>query len=205
MTHERDERWAYVALLVLAVGYLAYRWLSVQGARLHAIDLPRIRLGELGHSLPYVLAPLIAVVTELYRRRHARLIKEEWQARVTSEGFVRDEENVQAHVVKGGHGTFKADLRLTRAALYLFDHTGRRDPVHFTLTSPTETEKAVVDAELLNDPSAARPRVRVVTSGMTFEFASAAADGWWSDLRRSLGKSARREPAEAEPNREGEY
>ncbi|MBN2565855.1 MAG: hypothetical protein JXB46_09095 [Candidatus Eisenbacteria bacterium] len=209
MTHERDERWAYVVLVALAAAYIVYRFLWPSGGRGFSVDLPldlpRIRLAELGKSLPYVAAPLIAVISELYRRRRAQRIREEWETRVTTEGFVRDEEDVEIHIVRGGRGTFKADVRLTRSALYLFDHTGRRDPVRFALKSPIEGENAIVDAQLVSDMTGSRPRVRVFTSGMEFDFASAAADGWWADLRRSIGKSTRIETAEAGPDSEGTY
>jgi hypothetical protein len=192
MTHERDQRWAYIALGVLACAYVIYRLYTSEGGALPTVDLSGVKLGELGKAMPYVVAPFIAVLTEYFRRRRAREARRQWEARVRTEGFVRDEENVEVGIVEGGRGAFTADVRLTRAALYMFDRSGRRDPVRFVLGSPGRSETAVVDARLVRGKGEGRPRVRVATSGpagLTFEFTSAAAEAWWSDIRRSLGKS----------------
>jgi hypothetical protein len=195
MTHERDERWAYVALAALAVAYVLYR-IYVSGGGIVPVELPEVKLGEVGKGLPYLLAPLVAVLTELYRRRRARATRKEWERRVQAEGFVREEENVEIRIVTGGRGAFSADVRLTRAALYLFDRSGRRDPVRFVLMSPGPSETTVVDAELRMDDRTGRPRVRVNTSGpagLSFEFGSVTAEAWWTDLRHGLGKTTRRD------------
>lgn len=195
MKHERDERWAYVVLAVLAVAYILYRLYASDGGALPAIDIPRVRLGELARGLPYLIAPLIAILTGVYQRRKSKAVREEWEQRVRTEGFVREEEDVEVRIVSGGRGAFSADLRLTRAALYLFDRSGRREPVRFVLLSPGPSETSVVDAELLMDERTGRPRVKVMTSGpqgLSFEFGSVAAEAWWSDLRHGLGKSTKR-------------
>jgi hypothetical protein len=206
MTHERDERWAYVVLAVLAVAYILYRLYALDGGTVPAIDIPRVRLGELAKGLPYLIAPLIAILTGFFQRRRAKAAREEWERRVRTEGFVRDEEDVEVRVVSGGRGAFSVDLRLTRAALYLFDRSGRREPMRFVLLSAGPSESAVVDAELLTDERTGRPRVKVSTSGprsLSFEFGSVAAEAWWSDLRHGLGKTTKRD-AENAPVARGE-
>jgi hypothetical protein len=208
MNRERDERWAYVALAVLACAYIVYRVYgaggltipSVEGLGITSVDLSRLKLRELGRALPYVAAPLIAVLTELFRRRRAREARRQWEERVRTEGFVREEENVEVGIVKGGRGTFAADLRLTRAALYMLDRSGRRDPVRFALGPAGGSESSVTDARLIRAVTQGRPRVRVAVSepaGLTFEFASVSAEAWWSDIRRLLGKSTRADDAQA--------
>jgi hypothetical protein len=181
---------------VLAAAYVLYRLYLAEGDALPSLDFSRFKLGELGRSLPYLVAPLIAVLTEFYRRRRARAVRKEWETRERMEGFVRGEEDIEVRIVKGGRGAFRADLRLTRAALYLFDKSGRREPVRLALSSPGLAEAAVEDAQLIGDAGGGRPRVRISTTGtkgMTFEFESAGAEAWWVDLRRSLGKPTRRD------------
>ena len=95
MKHERDERWAYVVLAVLAVAYILYRLYASDGGALPAIDIPRVRLGELARGLPYLIAPLIAILTGVYQRRKAKALRQEWERRVRTEGFVREEEDVE--------------------------------------------------------------------------------------------------------------
>jgi hypothetical protein len=207
MNRERDERWAYVALGVLACAYVVYRVHGAGGLKIPftgsinvtSVDLSRLKMGELGRALPYAAAPLIAVLSEFMRRRRAREARSQWETRVQTEGFVREEESVEVRMVRGGRGAFTADVRLTRAALYLFDRGGRRDPARFVLGSAGRSETAVTDVRLIRATGEGRPLVRVATSGssgLTFEFASVTAEAWWSDLRRSLGKSARIEEAE---------
>ena len=100
MSHERDERWTYVVLAALAVGYIVYRFsadsglagLSIRGL---SIRLPDVNLGKFGKSLPYLFAPLFAVVSELIRKKKARAVREEWERRARTEGLLRNEENVK--------------------------------------------------------------------------------------------------------------
>ncbi len=209
MNHERDERWAYVVLAALVVGYIVYRiavssdsaGLSISGL---SIRLPEVDLGKFGKSLPYLFAPLFAVVSELIRRRKARAAREEWEHRARTEGVLRREENVKVRLTDGARGAVQADVRLTRAALYVIDRGGRRNPMRFVFLRSADSDVAVLDVDLLESSTPALRRVRVRMGGaarFVLEFESREGEAWWSSLRHALGKSTDRESS-PEPSRE---
>ncbi|MCK4510111.1 hypothetical protein KAW64_00140 [bacterium] len=209
MNHERDERWAYVVLAALVVGYIVYRTavgsdftgLSISGL---SIRLPELNLGKFGKSLPYLFAPLFAVVSELIRRKKARAAREEWEHRARTEGVLRKEENVKVKLTDGARGSVQADVRLTRAALYVIDRGGRRNPMRFVFLRSADSDVAVLDVYLLEASTPAHRRVRVRMGGaaqFVLEFESREGEAWWSSLRHALGKSTDRESA-PEPPRE---
>ncbi len=209
MSHERDERWAYVVLAALVVGYIVYRiavssdfaGLSISGLSIH---LPELDLGKFGKSLPYLFAPLFAVVSELIRRKKARAAREEWEHRARTEGVLRKEEDVKVKLTDGARGSVQADVRLTRAALYVIDRGGRRNPMRFVFLRSADSDVAVLDVYLLETSTPALRRVRVRMGGaaqFVLEFESRQGEAWWSSLRRSLGKSTDRESS-LEPPRE---
>jgi hypothetical protein len=214
VVNERDERWAYIALAVLVVAYVAYRfWLGsgaeglagIEGLKDVSIRLPDINLGKLGKNLPYLAAPLFAVVSEILRRRKARAMREAWERNSQIEGFVRGEDNLKVRFVEGGRGTIQSDVRMTRAALYLLDRGGRRDPLRFTFARSDAKEPVVLDVALLDGKTPESRRVRVtigeLVDGHRFmiEFESMAGEAWRSSLRRALGKSYDREPDREPP------
>ena len=137
LNHERDERWAYVALAVIVVGYIVYKFVGSSDFTGLSIRLPELNLGKLGKSLPYLAAPLFAVLSEVVRRRKARAVREKWESRVRTEGLLREEENLKVRLTDGARGSVQADVRLTRAALYVIDSSGRRDPMRFVRSIPT--------------------------------------------------------------------
>jgi hypothetical protein len=209
LSHERDERWAYVVLAALVVGYIVYRiavssdfaGLSISGLSIH---LPELDLGKFGKSLPYLFAPLFAVVSELIRRKKARAAREEWEHRARTEGVLRKEEDVKVKLTDGARGSVQADVRLTRAALYVIDRGGRRNPMRFVFLRSADSDVAVLDVYLLETSTPALRRVRVRMGGaaqFVLEFESRQGEAWWSSLRRSLGKSTDRESS-LEPPRE---
>ncbi len=211
MNHERDERWAYVALAALVVAYIVYRitvsadftGLSIRGLSIH---LPELNLGKFGKSLPYLFAPLFAVVSELIRRKKARTIREEWERRARTEGVLRKEEDVKVKLTHGARGSVQADVRLTRAALYVIDRGGRRNPMRFVFLRSADSDIAVLDVSLLGGATPALRRVRVRMGGaarFVLEFESREGEAWWSSLRHALGKSTDRESS-PEPPRESE-
>ena len=97
-------------------------------------------------------------------------------------------------------------MRLTRAALYVIDSGGRRDPMRFVFLRSADSDVAVVDVSLLEGRTPELRRVRVRMGGaaqFVLEFESRQGEAWWSSLRHSLGKSTDREPpAELPPEPE---
>jgi hypothetical protein len=192
MAHERDERWVYVALGVLIAAYIIYR----TGA---SIRIPIRELRGLGKFASYGLAPLFAVLYQLWSRRRAAALKAKHEAGVLLEGLLRDEMDVRARFANGrGGGVFGADVRLTRAALYVFDRSGRRDPMRFSVRGDVAREYTVIDAELLPGASPDVDVVRVDIGGprrFAVEFTSTQAEAWWIELRRAIGRSTDRRAA----------
>jgi len=186
--HERDERWAYVALAVLALGYVAYRYVQADGLLDFSglrDSIPRIDLGKVGKTAPYLFAPLFAVLSEVYRRRRAKAMREEWEHTVRAEGFLRKQENVEVRYVEGGSGKVQGDVRLTRVALYVIDKTWRRGPQRFVFEPSRTGEPVVRDVTLAEGKSPERRRVRIRVGGSSdyvVEFPSSEAEAWRSDL-----------------------
>ena len=165
MNHERDERWAYVALAVLVVGYIVYRIAVSSGFTAPSmsrpsIHLPELNLGRFGKSLPYLFAPLFAVISELVRRKKAKAVREKWESRARSEGFLREEKNVKVRLTDGARGSVQADVRLTRAAFYVIDRGGRRDPMRFVFLRSSDSDVVVLDVSINEGRTPERRRVR---------------------------------------------
>ena len=196
-----------MALAVLVVGYVVYRiavssdftGLSMRGL---SIRIPDLNLGKFGKSLPYLFAPLFAVISELIKRRKAKAVREEWDRRARSEGLLREEENVKVRLTDGARGSVQADVRLTRAALYVFDRGGRRDPMRFVFLNSADSDVVVLDVSVHEGRTPERRRVRIRMGGaarLTLEFESRRGEAWWSSLRHSLGKSTDREALPEQP------
>ena len=201
MTHERDERWAYVVLAVLVAGYVVYRiavgsdFAGLSASKL-SIRLPDLKLGRFGKSLPYILAPLFAVISELVKRKKAKAVREEWERRARTEGLLREEENVKVKLTDGARGSVQADVRLTRAAFYVIDRGGRRDPMRFVFLNSSNSDVVVLDVSINEGRTPELRRVRIRMGGaarLVLEFESRQGEAWWASLRQSLGKSADRE------------
>jgi hypothetical protein len=198
LVHERDERWAYVVLVLLAVAYVVYRFVLSAGADVFLDRLRSVDMGRFGKMLPYLAAPLFAVLSEVIRRGKARSVREMWENRSRAEGFVRGEDGLKVRFVEGGKGTMQGDIRLTRVALYLLDHSSRREPMRFVLARPSVGEPAVLDVSLRQGSSPEFWRVRVDVGDigenrLAFEFETSEGEAWWVSLRRSMGRSTDRD------------
>jgi hypothetical protein len=188
LSHERDERWAYVVLVVLLVAFAVYRGAGASWFSGVSLRFPDIEAGPFLRNLPYLFAPLFAVLSEIWRRRRAKALKAEWERRAREEGLRREAEDVAVRFVSGARGTMRADARLTRAAMYLFDRSGRRPVMRLLLSGGGEGDHAVAGVSLAGGGPGERPRLRVSVRGpaaFEFEMDSPAADGWWADMRNS--------------------
>lgn len=209
MPHERDERWAYVTLVVLVAAYVVYRYVgsartpsfgfpSLELSSLSA-SLPDIDFGKFGRTAPYLLWPLVAVASELYRRHRAKVAKAEWEERVRTEGFLRQQENVEIRFGEGASGKFQGDVRLTRAALYVMDRSWRRGPTRLVFAPTAGAEPVVQEVTVSAGKSPEIGIVRVRVGGpakYSLEFPSAESEAWRAELRRLTGARLRAEKEE---------
>ena len=187
MAEERDERWMYVALGLIVVGYLVYRnWDAIAGS----VNLRHF--GRVGSSVGYIVAPIIAAITAIARRRKTDGVRKLWEKTALTEGVVREERGVQAKI-EGDKRGFKADIRLTRNAFYILDTTGRREHMRIMVHLDSVNDLGLFDAEYFPSPSGGGGAftVRVVgRSTFGIQFASAQSRAWWTDVRRALGLRA---------------
>ncbi len=195
MAEERNERWVYVALGILALAYVVYRYHD-------SIDIPLGRIGKIAPTLGYAAAPLFAVLTQVWRRRKSKEAKEAWQKGILREGLAREERGITMRFVNGKlGGSFTADISLTRAALYVLDVSGRRDPMRFPLSRDRPEDLGVVDVEMTPSERGGQSTVRIRVTGptsYTIHFVSAHGEWWWVDVRRALGMSTDRSLLERE-------
>jgi len=186
MHQERDERWVYVALGILAIAYLVYR---LRGS----IDIDLKSLGKYAGGLAYVVPTLFAVVFGLWNRKRTAAMREEWEKQLLAEGLTRQESRVKTRIhARRGGGSLAADLRLTRVALYIFDTGGRREPMRFPFHRATAGEAAITGVDV-GDGSGPTRQVRISLTGptpMVVEFVSSQAGGWLSDIRGHVGRDA---------------
>ncbi len=193
MAEERDERWIYAVLGLIAVGYLAYHnWDAIA----ENVDLRH--LGRFGSSIGYIVAPIVAAITAIARRRKSETVRRIWEQTALTEGVVREERGVQAKV-EGDKKAFRADIRLTRNAFYVLDTTGRREHMRILVHLESVNDMGLFDAEYSPSASggAGAFTVRVVgRSTFWIQFASAQSQAWWTDVRRALGLRADLRPAE---------
>jgi hypothetical protein len=186
MSRERDERWVYGAMAVLGIAYLAYRYRS-------SLHIPSIHgLSKVTSStVAYALAPLIGIFARLVARRRNEATRRRWEASMRSEGHLRDELSVRVRSGERRRGAFLADVHLTRAAFYMLDRSGRREPMRLLLRPGTAHDLHVGDARVVAEPGRSDGTVHVESGGPTkivVEFESGDAQGWRSDLRRALAK-----------------
>jgi hypothetical protein len=188
MKNERDDRWVYVALAILAIAYIVYRRSGTI-----RVDLKELR--RLGSVLPYALPPLIAVLVNVYTKRRAARARAEWEKIALNEGILREELNVKASAGGGlAGGVFAADLRLTRAAFYVFDRTHRRSPLRILIRRDTSEQLGVGSVALTPGDSEGRRVLRVDVEGpktFSIEILSQDSEGWWRGVRRAQGKSTK--------------
>lgn len=201
MPHERDERWAYVALAVLAVAFIAYTFRD-------SIDLSRASfdwIKKLGGTAPYALATLFGVFFQMWNRRRLERVRKKWEADIRAEGLLREGSDLKVVFGGGAKGSLRADVRLTRSAFYIFDRGGRREPMRFPLTPSSARDPAIVGVSLMSDATQGARAVQIRIRGpapFQIEFRTPDADGWSADLRRALGTSVRGAAARATPEPE---
>jgi len=187
MAEERDERWMYVALGLIVAGYLVYHnWDAIT----ENVNLRH--LGRVGGSIGYIVAPIIAAITAIARRRKTEAVRKLWEKTALTEGVIREERGVQAKV-EGDKKTFKADIRLTRNAFYVLDTTGRREHMRIMIHLDSVNDLGLFDAEYLPAASGGGGAFMIrVVGRATFgiQFASAQSQAWWTDVRRALGLRA---------------
>lgn len=195
MPHERDERWVYVVLAILAIAFVAYTFRDSIDVSRASFDWVR----RLGGTAPYALATLFGIFFQVWNRRRLERLRKKWEADMRAEGLLRQGTDLKVVFAEGARGSLRADVYLTRSAFYLFDRGGRREPMRFPLTASSARDAAVVDASLAPGAAPGGRAVRVYVRGpapIQIEFRAPDAEGWWTDLRRALGRSVRGGPAE---------
>ncbi len=186
MSGERDERWVLYALAAIAVGYFIFLKHDV-------IQLDRRLISKLGSAIPYGAAPLFAVLSAIWKKRKAAEARRQWDEGALHEGIVREESGVNVRFVNGKRTRpFRADVRLTRSAFYVFDKSGKRDPMRFVINLESVNELGVFDARL--DRQGGGPvtvTVQIVGKAkMGVELTSVNSEGWWVDIRKALRLSS---------------
>lgn len=191
MAHERDERWVYVALIVLALAYLIYRYGT-------SIEFPDVSfrsfrgLRKLASTLPYLAATFFGVFFQIWNRRKQAAARARMEEDLKREGVVRQVGGLRVDVGERRKQSFEADLFLTRLALYVFDRAQKRGPSRLPVQRVSDGT-FLMDASLVQGASDLPPAVRVEVGGkggQPFEFAPTDAVAWWMDLRSALGKTA---------------
>lgn len=189
MPRERDERWIYVALVILAVAYVVY-------ARRGSIDLSRLSfdwLKKLGGTASYGLATAFAIVFQIWNKRRLARVRKKWEDRIKTEGQLRQGLDFKVVFAGGAKGSFKADVHLTRSALYVFDRGGRREPMRFPATASSPRDAVVAGVAVARDPGGGGTVQVDIRGPSSFrvEFAAPDAEAWVADLSRVLGRSPR--------------
>ncbi len=187
LPQERDERWVYVALAVLAVAYVVYRYGT-------SVDLPDVsfrKLGKLTTALPYLAATFFGVFFQMWGRKKQAAARKRMEEGLVREGALRQAEGVTVHVGLRRKQSFEADIFLTRVALYVFDRARKRDPMRIPTQRASGTA-FIEDASLERGASEGPPTVRVQLGGVAgwpLLFSVPDAVAWWMDIRSAIGKS----------------
>jgi len=188
LAEERNERWVPIALAALAVAYVVYLFRD-------SIDIPFDRLGKYVGTVFYAAAPVFAVLIQMIQRRRRRRLRAEHEKKMVREGVLREERDVSAKI--GGRwsgGAFRADVSMTRAALYVVDRSARKDPMRFPFVRERPEDAGIVDAEFRPDAegeSAILVRIEGTASNALL-IVTPNAESWWIDIRRRVGKSVDR-------------
>jgi hypothetical protein len=191
--HERDERWVYVVIALLVVAYVAYRFHAQS-----AMEVPRVRvdwkvLGKVGSVLPYLAAVVFGVIAQYFARRRHESQRMEWESRLATEGLVRAEDGVRMWLVDARgrrRQNFEGQLKLTRSAFYVFETSGRREPLRFSLRHDEAGSPRVDDVSIMSRGGEYAVRLSFTSGGgASLDFASPDAQAWWIDIRKALGKT----------------
>lgn len=182
---ERNETWVYFALAALAIAYFVYR----RGVEFD-FD-PRV-LRRFAGPLAYLVPTVFAVFFGLWQRRQAAAALEKLEGQLLNEGLLGQESGVRVRVRNGVRGgAFSAELRLTRAALYVIDPSGRRGVMRYAFRRETAGESGVEDVSLTGTAETGR-RVALTIVGpsdSTVEISPEIPQQWWGRLRAALGRS----------------
>ena len=63
--HERDERWVYVVLALLAIAYVIYKY----GTSLEIPDVSFRGFGKVATTLPYLAATFFGVLFQMWNKK----------------------------------------------------------------------------------------------------------------------------------------
>ncbi|MFH1502429.1 MAG: hypothetical protein ABIG03_05215 [Candidatus Eisenbacteria bacterium] len=187
MTHERDERWVYVALAVLAVAYVVYKYRT-------SLELPDINFrgfGKVASTLPYLAATFFGVFFQMLNRKKQVAARKRMEEGLSMEGALRRSEAVPVRVGRKRGQSYVADVFLTRAALYVFDSARKRDAMRVPTQRGVEA-LYIENASLEPDAAGGAPTLTVQLGGSTgsaLTFTLPDAVAWWMDIRGALGKS----------------
>jgi hypothetical protein len=201
LPQERDERWVYVALAILAVAYAVYAFRD-------SIDLSRLSFDwvrKLGGTASYALATVFAIFFQIWNKRRLERVRKKWEDGIRSEGQLRQGVGLKVAFTDGAKGSLTADLHLTRAALYLFDRGGRREPMRFPVTPSSPRDAVLGGVTLSREAGRGGRTVRIDVLGPSpfrIEFTTPEAEGWAADLGRAIGRSTRGASREAAGERE---
>jgi hypothetical protein len=204
MAEERNEQWVLFVLAAIAIGYFVYLKHDV-------IKIDRKTINKLSSAIPYVVAPLFAILSATWKKRRAAAARKQWNEGALREGIVREESGISVRFVDGRSSRpFRADVRLTRMAFYVFDRSGKRNPMRFLINLESVNELGIFDARL--DRQGGGPiTVTVQIVGrveMGIELTSVNPEGWWVDIRRALRLSSdlrdsTGRPGPEQPERDG--
>lgn len=196
---ERDERWMLVALVVLAVAYVVYRLSTREGVSLDlgefGLDIrPALRrLGRGASFLGYLAPAAVAIFAHIFKRRRIESTRRELEETARREGLVRAESGVRARFAtrkEKAKNYFKADIVLTRAALYVFDLGLSREPMVFSVHTSSPGLPAIREVSVVEGVSAGVSTIVVGlddAESMTFRFQTSSGERWHSDILRAMG------------------
>jgi hypothetical protein len=197
LPRERDERWVYVALAILAVAYAVYAFRD-------SIDLSRFSFDwakKLGGTASYGLATVFAIFFQIWNKRRLERVRKKWEDGIKIEGQLRQGLGLKVAFTGGAKGSLKADVHLSRSALYLFDRGGRREPMRFPVTASSPRDAVLAGVAASREAGAGGRAVRIDIQGPSpfrIEFVTPDAEGWEADILRALGRSPRRAAPEAD-------
>ena len=186
MAEERNERWVLFALAAIAIGYFIVHKHDV-------IALDRKMIGKFTSAIPYAAAPLFAILSTIWKKRKAAAARKQWDEAAVREGIVREESGIKVRLVNGKRNRpFRADVRLTRTALYVLDKSGKRDPMRFLINLESVNELGIFDVRLgRRGGGPVIVTVQIVgRAKMGVELTSFNPEGWWVDIRRALRLSS---------------
>lgn len=187
MPEERNETWVWFALAALAIAYFIMK----RGFEFEFEFDPKI-LRRFAGPLTYLVPTVFAVFFGFWQRRQAAAALERLEGQLLTEGLMKQESRVRTRLrngIKGG--AFTAELRLTRAALYVVDSSGRRGVMRYAFRRATSSDSAVRDAMLEGSAETGkRVAIEIVgPSDHTIEIRPEIPEQWWGSIRAALGRS----------------